>query len=87
VETWGLPISEFAATGKPMLLADLPYAHETAAGIKKSAFFGASNAVELKDMMKRLIEGDDSMLAPVENVEPEAPVAGTWQELFDILLV
>lgn len=86
VETWGLPISEFAATGKPMLLADLPYAHETAAGSKNSAFFGACNAVELKDMMKRLIEGDDSMLAPVENVEPEAPVAGTWQELFDILL-
>ncbi|WP_236612706.1 glycosyltransferase [Elizabethkingia meningoseptica] len=32
VETWGLPISEFLEYNKPMLLADLPYAHETAIG-------------------------------------------------------
>ena len=32
VETWGLPISECMFTGKPMLLADLPYARETASG-------------------------------------------------------
>ncbi|MCS3171678.1 glycosyltransferase [Bacteroides thetaiotaomicron] len=38
VETWGLPVSEFMATGKPMLLADLPYAHETAAGSMQTAF-------------------------------------------------
>ena len=39
VETWGLPISEFKPTGKPMLLADLPYAHESAAGAARVAFF------------------------------------------------
>ena len=86
VETWGLPISEFAATGKPMLLADLPYAHETAAGSSQTAFFDACNAVELKDLMRRLIDGDKSMLAPVDKLNLEAPVANTWQELFDILL-
>lgn len=86
VETWGLPISEFAATGKPMLLADLPYAHETSAGSRQTAFFDACNAVELKNMMKKLMEGDKSFLAPVEALTPEPPVANTWQELFDILL-
>lgn len=32
IESWGLPISEFKAVNRhgPMLLADLPYAHETA---------------------------------------------------------
>jgi len=25
----GMPITEFKATGKPILAADLPYAHET----------------------------------------------------------
>lgn len=86
VETWGLPISEFAATGKPMLLADLPYAHETSAGSRQTAFFDACNAVELKNMMKKLLEGDKSFLVPVEVLAPEPPVANTWQELFDILL-
>ena len=38
LETWGLPISEFMAFDKPMLIADLPYAHETAAGAKYVAF-------------------------------------------------
>ena len=86
VETWGLPISEFAATGKPMLLANLPYAHETAAGSEKVAFFDACNAVELKSLMRRLLDGDSSILAPVPKVALEEPVANTWQELFDTLL-
>ena len=29
LETWGLPISEAKDFGKPLLVADLPYAHET----------------------------------------------------------
>lgn len=29
LETWGLPISEAKDVGKPLLVADLPYAHET----------------------------------------------------------
>lgn len=38
VETWGLPISEFSEFNKPMLLADLPYTHETASGSKSGIF-------------------------------------------------
>lgn len=65
VETWGLPISEFAAFGKPMLLADLPYAHETAAGSRQTAFFNPQSSDTLKIQMKHLIEGDFSFLKEI----------------------
>ena len=86
VETWGLPISEFARFGRPMLLADLPYAHETATGSEETAFFNVSEAGELKEQMKRLLSNDKSFLAPVPEQEIAEPVTCTWEELFDNLL-
>jgi glycosyltransferase involved in cell wall biosynthesis len=32
LETWGLPLSEFMSTGKPIFAADLPYAREVLSG-------------------------------------------------------
>jgi glycosyltransferase involved in cell wall biosynthesis len=86
VETWGLPISEFAAFQKPMLLADLPYAHETAAGTNQLAFFNPDHAAVLAAQMKAMIQGDHSILhtAPIQPIE--VPVAKSWAELFNILL-
>lgn len=50
VETWGLPITEFMLlNGGRMLLADLPYAHETSGG--KADFFPATDALRLKELM------------------------------------
>jgi glycosyltransferase involved in cell wall biosynthesis len=86
VETWGLPITEFATFGKPMLLADLPYAHETAQGCSKVAFFDPDSPHELADKMKKLVDGDDSFLLTVKKNNIPGPVAWTWQELFDIIL-
>ena len=86
VETWGLPISEFAAFDKPMLLADLPYAYETAAGSKKTAFFDVEHPEELKRMMKRLVLNDRSFLKSVPEQKIEKPVAKNWAELFGLLL-
>ena len=86
VETWGLPISEFMETGKPMLLADLPYAHETAAGSQYTAFFPVENAEVLKGMMKRLLKGDSAFLSSVENKSLQDPQAKSWKVLFDLLL-
>lgn len=85
-ETWGLPISEFAVTGKPMLLADLPYAHETAAGCEKVGFFDPESAEDLKEKMLQLVNGDNSPLQSVPSSVLEQPVAYSWQELFDKLL-
>ena len=50
VETWGLPITEYMLlNGGRMLLADLPYAHETSR--EKGEFFPVTNAQRLKDLM------------------------------------
>lgn len=86
VETWGLPITEFMQTEKPMLLADLPYAYETAAGSKRTVFFPATNAVALKDEMKRVLFGDYSKLKEQSKKELEFPSAYSWKALFEILL-
>jgi glycosyltransferase involved in cell wall biosynthesis len=86
VETWGLPITEFAAYNKPMILADLPYAYETASGCGKLAFFNPDDPQELADKMKKLVRGDESFLITTERNRVPFPVAGSWQELFNILL-
>ncbi|MDR1527491.1 MAG: glycosyltransferase family 4 protein [Dysgonamonadaceae bacterium] len=86
VETWGLPITEFAAFHKPMLLADLPYTHETASECNQVAFFNPDDPHALADKMKRLIQGDDRFLVTAEKVIISLPVARSWQELFNILL-
>lgn len=85
IETWGLPISEFATFSKPMLLADLPYAHETSAGYKNVAFFKTSDIKQLKEEMKKLVMNDISFLSSTNRPAIEQPVATTWQELFSIL--
>lgn len=86
VETWGLPISEFAVYGKPMLLADLPYAHETAAGSVQTAFFDPERPEQLKEQMLHLIQGDTSFLSAVPPLHIEEPISHNWRELFDLLL-
>lgn len=86
VETWGLPITEFAATGKPMLLSDLPFAHETSAGCSKVAFFNPEDPADLMEKMERLVDGDESILQPVPKKQIEPPVAYSWNELFKQLL-
>lgn len=86
VETWGLPVTEFAAYEQPMLLADLPYAKETAAGCAKVAFFNPEQPKELADEMERLVRGDQSQLQRVPQHTMEQPVTRSWKALFDVLL-
>lgn len=87
LETWGLPISEFMPFDKPMLIADLPYAHETAAGAKQVAFFNPDTPKMLADRMSEVINGDlfNFTSAPLINIE--LPKVTNWEMLFDKLLV
>ena len=85
-ETWGLPISEFKPTGKPMIIADLPYAHETATGAQKVAFFPVSDAEKLANVMQAVVENDLSDFRPVDKQSYEKPYAENWEQLFDLLL-
>lgn len=86
VETWGLPITEFAVFNKPMLLSDLPYAHETAAGCEQVAFFHPDRPQELAGQMAKLLQGENSFLATLRRREVQPPVAESWKKLFHILL-
>jgi len=52
VETWGLPISEYiACANKSLILADLPYAHETSAGANCVEYFSVNDAEALMEKM------------------------------------
>lgn len=86
IETWGLPISEFSALHRPMLLADLPYAHETAAGAAQVAYFSPDNAEQLASMMTKLIQKNYSFLFKQPAIHYQSPVAQNWAELFQKLL-
>lgn len=86
IETWGLPISEFSGTKKPMLLADLPYSHETSEGAEKVSFFRLDDIDGLKEKMKRLVEGDCSFLQKIPIKGKQVPYAYSWDKMFNILL-
>ncbi len=86
IETWGLPISEFATYSKPMLLSDLPYAHETAAGSSQVAFFNPDKPEELARLMEQLIVGNTSHLKALPSLQYQEPYAPNWEQMFNILL-
>lgn len=85
LETWGLPISEFKASGRPMLIADLPYAHETLGYYEKAAFFPARNSADLAEKMTDAVSRQLSFALPMVQHIP-APFAANWDDLFSILL-
>jgi glycosyltransferase involved in cell wall biosynthesis len=85
LETWGMPISEFQQTGKPMLVIDLPYAHETVGAYPAVRFFPPGNPRVLADDMKRFIQHSLAFGATSAPSIP-MPFAADWTELFHILI-
>ena len=85
-ETWGLPISEFLPTGKPMILADLPYAHETAAGASQVSYFPVTDAEALASTMEAFLQGEMHGFLPVPVPSFHPPYASDWDALFRLLL-
>lgn len=85
LETWGLPISEAKGYGKGLLLADLPYAHETVGTYDKVSFFDPSDPAALATQMKAVIE---STWHPTGHtmLQPEAPFAADWNELWKAVM-
>lgn len=85
LETWGLPITEAKQLGKPILLADLEYAHETLGAYNKAKFFDPQNPQELANDMKTLM--DRTIIFENHTAKPiPPPFTQNWKELFDILL-
>ncbi len=84
VETWGLPVSEYKGTGKPVILADLPYAHEALGDYEQAVFFDPSDSFRLSSIMEKIIHGK-AVFARHKSQEPEAPYADSWHSLLQML--
>lgn len=86
LETWGLPLSEYQPYHKPMIVADLPYAHESVAGAEKVCFFNPNSAEELAAAMKNAIDGIYTNFSQVAELKIDAPTTKSWEKLFNLLL-
>jgi glycosyltransferase involved in cell wall biosynthesis len=85
LETWGMPITEFKVTGKPVLVADLPYAHETVGQYDKVAFFPPEDDEALSMRMKNAVAGVNIFVPHTARPIAE-PFSHNWSELWRILL-
>ena len=80
LETWGLPISEFKEFDRPMLLADLKYAHEALGDYEQVKFFNAGDALELAGFMKSSI--DHALIYDGNKaIRPPEPNFRNWDQL------
>lgn len=86
LETWGLPITEFAAYGRPLLIADLPYAHETASNVNNVCFFDPNSALELSVKMENVILNNLAEFSLNPKVQVDEPMVTSWQDLFAKIL-
>lgn len=85
LETWGMPLTEFKAFKKPILAADLPYAHETIGNYGLARFFSPDDPVALASLMIDIASGNN--VFDTTNFSPPAePYAKGWRELFEILI-
>ena len=58
LETWGMPISEYKQTSKPIITSDLPYAHETVGNYRNAKFIEKNNSEQLAQNMADVINGN-----------------------------
>lgn len=84
LETWGLPITEAKAQGRPLLVADLPYARETVGNYDLVSFFPAESPEALADLMQSMLV---KTWQPTGNRQsnPASPFAPDWSSLWGIL--
>lgn len=85
LETWGMPLSEFASTKKPIIAVDKEYARETLSGYERVQFFPENDYIKLASILKELVI-DKTFATEIAMVKNEEPFAKNWRELFEILL-
>lgn len=84
LETWGLPITEAKSMNKPLLLADLPYAHETAGNCPAVSFLPATDVQAWANVFEQLASGRHRFGSQTRSA-PEAPFAADWTQLWRLL--
>lgn len=83
LETWGMPITEYKVTEKPMILANLPYAQETIGDYDNVAFVDVDDVSELKKQMLNVIEKKQLSYSRAKQISN--PYAKSWNELCSLL--
>ncbi len=86
LETWGLPITEAKALCKPLLLADLPYAHETLGDYSAACFFEPNDAHQLADKIINIIDGERLFGSVHDTPENADAFLDSWEELVNKML-
>lgn len=79
-ETWGLPLSEAAALGLPILSADLPYAKETLSGYPRVNWLPPLDADAWAKAMKALMEGDITSMPQAPDVKRQPAFELSWAQ-------
>ena len=85
LETWGLPITEAKGFDLPILVADLPYAHETIGNYNNVTFFKTDDAIALCILMDKIIDGK-LIFDGSKKLMPEPLFTDNWASLLNILL-
>ena len=85
LETWGMPLTEFKRTGKQILAADLPYAHEAVGTYDHVHFISPTDPQPLAQAMAALIGGSLAAAGATAAPIPQ-PFAANWHSLFNLLL-
>ncbi|OJI04848.1 glycosyltransferase [Polynucleobacter sp. MWH-Adler-W8] len=85
LETWGLPIGEAKTMGKPLLVADLPYARETVGCYKNVSFLNPDDPRLWADAMKLIALGCYGYEGSIETI-PLGSYAPDWHSLWKLLV-
>lgn len=84
LETWGLPITEAKAMNKPLLVADLPYAHATVGTYVMVSFLPPNDAAAWAKAFEAVAAGKWEHLGNV-GTTPYSPYASDWPQLWALL--
>ena len=85
LETWGLPITEAKALGKPLVVADLPYAHETVGDCAQVEFLPPRDPAAWAQTLERIVEGRWSPGGQTVAM-PAQPYTRGWSALWQRLV-
>jgi glycosyltransferase involved in cell wall biosynthesis len=85
LETWGMPLSEAKQHGLPILVSDLPYAHEAVGEYDGVSYFSPTNPQMLADLMRTFSEGR-MVFSQGEACPIEQPYAQDWATLLQLIL-
>lgn len=85
LESWGLPISEAKAKGKPIILGNLPYAHESVGNYNAAKFLSPVDSMEWTKTFLNIAAGCESYDCHKFDL-PNGFFAEDWNRLWSILI-